>query len=147
MKIILVGVFNYNSTSPAQADGLRKNNVNVIEFDFRKIATTIGDYERDKQLVEICKIEKPDAIIFCKCNEIMGWVVSECNKICKTVLWYMDPLNSNFNNTLIEKIKLCNLTFCALQEPFKEAKKIGDDKVFFLHEGYDQTSNYPVCVI
>jgi len=146
MKILFVAVFSYNSTNVSQADGFRKNGCEVIEFNYREIAGKVGNHERDKQLVALCEVEKPDAVVFSKCNEIYSWVVDECNKHSKTVLWYMDPLNGNFNYALQEKIKLCTYTFCALQEPLREAKKIGGDKVFFLHEGYDHTSNYPVDI-
>jgi len=146
MKIIFVAVFSYNSTNVSQADGFRKNGCEVIEFNYREIAGRIGNHERDKQLVVLCNVEKPDAVVFSKCNEIYSWVVDECNKVCKTVLWYMDPLNDNFNYALKEKIQKCHFTFCALQEPLREAQKIGGDKVFFLHEGYDHTSNYPLDV-
>ena len=146
MKIIFAAVFNPNSTNVSQADGFRKNGCDVIEFDYREIAKKEGDYERDNQLAQLCYQEKPDAVVFSKCNEIMGWVVDECNKHSKTVLWYMDPLNSNFSQSLIDKIKRCTLTFCALQEPLKKAKEIGGDKVFFLQEGYDQLTNYPIDV-
>ena len=143
MKIIFVAVFNYNSTNVSQADGFRKNGCEVIEFNYREIAGRVGDKERDEILIRLCWEEKPDAVVFSKCNEIAYRVVSECNRVSKTVLWYMDPMG-NFTNPLKEKIKLSSYTFCALQEPFREAKKIGGDKVFFLHEGYDHTSNYPV---
>ena len=143
MKIIFVAVFNYNSTNVSQADGFRKNGCEVIEFNYREIAGRVGDKQRDEILIRLCWEEKPDAVVFSKCNEIAYRVVSECNRVSKTVLWYMDPMG-NFTNPLKEKIKLSSYTFCALQEPFREAKKIGGDKVFFLHEGYDHTSNYPV---
>lgn len=146
MKIIFVAVFNYNSTNVSQADGFRKNGAEVIEFNYREIAAKYGNQKRDEILIRLCWEEKPDAVVFSKCNEISYRVISECNRVSKTILWYMDPLNSNFNSSLIEKIKLCTYTFCALREPFKKAQKIGGEKVLFLHEGYDHTSNYPVDV-
>jgi len=144
MKIIFVAVFNYNSTNVSQADGFRKNGCNVIEFNYREIAARIGDYGRDLELVELCKREMPDAVVFSKCNEIMGWAVDECNKICKTVLWYMDPVNTNFSSSLVDKINKCNLVFCSIWDAYLKAKAIGGDKVYFLQEGYDHLSNYPI---
>lgn len=144
MKIIFVAVFNYNSTNVSQADGFRKNGCNVIEFNYREIAARIGDYARDLELVELCKKEMPDAIVFSKCNEIMGWVVDECNKICKTVLWYMDPVNTNFSSSLTDKINKCGLVFCSIWDAYLKAKTIGGNKVYFLQEGYDHLSNYPI---
>ena len=144
MKILFVAVFNPNSTNVSQADGFRKNGCNVIEFNYRVIASKIGNQARDRELVDMCIRERPDAVVFSKCNEIQSWVVDECNKYSKTVVWYMDPLNGNFNDSLRQKILKCTYTFCALQEPLREAKKIGGDKVFFLREGYDHLSDIPV---
>lgn len=147
MKVLFVAVFNPNSTNVSQADGFRKNSCEVIEFNYREIASKIGSHERDKKIVKICEERKPDIVVFSKCNEINSWVIDGCNKYSKTVLWYMDPLNSNFNKSLIDKIKKCDYTFCALQEPLKKAKEIGGNfKVFFLQEGYDHTSNYPIDI-
>lgn len=145
MKILFVAVFSYNSTNVSQAHGFRTNGHHVVEFDYRHVATQAGDNaNRDSILIQFCQNEKPDVVVFSKCNEISSRVVSECNKVCKTVLWYMDPVNENFNSSLIEKINLCTYTFCALWDAYLTAKKIGGDKVFFLQEGYDQTSNFPV---
>jgi hypothetical protein len=144
MRVIFVAVFNYNSTNVSQADGFRKAGCDVIEFNYREIATKIGNFERDKQLVELCKTEKPDVVVFSKCNEIYSWVVDECNKYSKTVLWYMDTMNENYNYALVEKIQKCSFTFCAIWDSYLAAKKVGGDKVFFLQEGYDHLSNFPI---
>jgi len=146
MKIIFAGVFNKNSTNWSQSDALKKNDVKVIEFNYRDAGKQLGNDERDNLLIEICKNEKPDVVLFSKCNEIHYRVVDECNKISKTILWYMDPLNLNFNTSLIEKINRCDLTFCALTTPYLKAKEIGGDKVFFLQEGFDHIHNYPMDV-
>jgi spore maturation protein CgeB len=144
MKILFVAVFNYNSTNVSQADGFRKNGCEVIEFNYREIAAKHGDQHRDEILIRLCWEEKPDVVVFSKCNEISYRVVSECNRVSKTVLWYMDTMNNNFNSSLTEKIKLSDFTFCAIWDSYIAAKKIGGDKVFFLQEGYDQTSNFPI---
>jgi len=144
MKVIFVAVFHPDSTNVSQADGFRKSGCEVIEFNYREIAIRFGEYERDRQLVELCQTEKPDAVLFSKCNEIMSWVVDECNRVSKTVLWYMDTMNGNYNEMLVEKINKCNLTFCAIWDSYLAAKNIGGDKVFFLQEGYDHLSNFPI---
>lgn len=146
MKIIFVGVFHPNSTNVSQADGLKKSGCEVIEYDYRNVAAQYGGYERDRRLVELCENEKPDAIIFSKCNEILAWVVDRCNLVTKTVLWYMDPVNENFSSELIKKIQKCDLTFCSIWDSYITARGIGGDKVHFLQEGYDHLSNYPIEV-
>ena len=98
MKIIFVAVFNYNSTNVSQADGFRRNGCEVIEFNYREIAARYGNQQRDEMLVTLCLKEKADAVVFSKCNEIAHKVVEECNKVSKTVLWYMDTVGGNFND-------------------------------------------------
>jgi hypothetical protein len=144
IKIIFVAVFNSKSTNVSQADGLRRNNCEVIEYNYREIGLKYGNKLRDVKLVELCKNEKPVALIFSKCNEIDSWVVDECNKICKTILWYMDTINENYCESLIQKIKKCNIVFCAIWSSYLAAKSIDADKVFFLQEGYDHLCNYPI---
>jgi len=144
MKVIFVAVFNPNSTNVSQSDGLKKNGCEVIQFNYRVLAQQLGNQQRDKYLVEMCRTEKPDAVIFSKCNEIQSWVVDECNKVSKTILWYMDTLNENYNNSLIQKIQKCDLVFCGIWSSYLKAKELGGNKVYFLQEGYDHLCNYPV---
>jgi hypothetical protein len=146
MKVVFVAVFNKSSTNWSQSDGLKKNGVDVIEINYRSVASKIGNQKRDELIIQTCITEKPDVVIFSKCNEVHPRVVDECNKVTKTVLWYMDPINSNFSESLIEKIKKCDYTFCALWESYEKAKTIGGDNVHFLHEGFDHIQNYPVDV-
>lgn len=144
MKILFVAVFNKSSTNWSQSQAFKENGHDVIEYNYREIASKIGDYERDSNIIKVCNDNNPDVVIFSKCNEIDIRVIIECNKNSRTVLWYMDPLNNNFNNSLIKKIKYCHKTFCALWEPFEAAKNIGGDRVEFLQEGFDHIQNYPV---
>jgi spore maturation protein CgeB len=60
------------------------------------------------------------------------------------VLWYPDPINSNFSISLIEKIKRCSFSFCSIWDSYLKAKEIGGEKVWFLQEGYDHLSNFPI---
>ena len=144
MKILFIAVFNKHSTNWSQSDALKKNGVNVIEFDYRYIASQIGNANRDTHLIEICKTETPDLVLFSKCNEIHPNVIDECNKVSKTAIWYMDPINNQFSESLIEKIKRSTYTFCGIWDSFEKAKEIGGDKAHFLHEGFDHLSNYPI---
>jgi spore maturation protein CgeB len=146
MKVLFAAVFTSESTNTSQADGLERNGCQVIRFPYRDLARKIGNHNMDIALVELCKHEKPDVVIFSKCFEIGSWAVEECNKYSKTVLWYMDPIDNNYNSVLEEKIQLCDLVFCALTEPYEKAKRLGGDKVHFLQEGYDHLCNYPMDV-
>jgi Glycosyl transferases group 1 len=144
MKIIFVAVFNPKSTNVSQSDGFKKNGCDVIEFNYRVVASRVGENMRDQKLAKLCADERPDAVVFSKCNEINSWVIDECNKYSTTILWYMDTLNENYSQSLIDKIKKCHTTFCSIYSSYLEAKKIGGDKVHFLQEGYDHLVNYPI---
>lgn len=147
MKILMVAVFHEKSTNISQAEAFQRMGVKVIPFDYRKRAKETGNIKRDWEIVHTCRNEKPDFVFFSKCNEVSTFVVRKCNRICPTVLWYMDPLNINFNKRLIRKINHCTLTFCALVIPYYEAKKYSNTgRVYFLQEGFDPKRNYAVDV-
>jgi hypothetical protein len=118
----------------------------VIRYDYRQRALEIGRKKRDQEIISIAIKEKPLLIFFSKCNDVDISVIHGCNKVAKTVLWYMDPLNSRFSDSLKDKILFSNFTFCALTAPYKEAKKINSNSVYFLQEGFDEACNYPMNV-
>lgn len=146
MKVMMIAVFTPTSTNCSQANGFENNGCQVIRYDYRQRAKDLGDRNRDQEIVNICKVEKPDIVFFSKCNEVDVSVVSACNDMSKTVLWYMDPLNVNFSEALRGKIIACHYTFCALTEPYREALKLKPSSVYFLHEGFDEKVNYPMDV-
>jgi hypothetical protein len=146
MKILMVAVFNNQSTNNSQARGFENNGCSVIQYNYRQRGANIGNDQRDSEIISICNSEKPHLVFFSKCNDVNVRVVKECNKMTKTVLWYMDPFNKNFDDELREKIKYSSYTFCALTEPYKEAKKLNPNTVFFLQEGFDELVNYPMNV-
>jgi len=141
-KLLFVGVFNERSTNPSQARAFEKLGVNVSRYDYRKRAREIGVPARDSEIIGTCQQFRPDLVFLSKCNDVGTRVVHECNRISSTALWYMDPLNGNFTPGLIEKIKACTFTCCALHDPYVEAKKYGSS-VFFLHEGFDPDCDFP----
>lgn len=143
LRVMFVAVFADGSTNNAQSRGLQRAGCKVIEYDYRKKAEELGA-NRDADLVKTCEQRRPDLVLFSKCSTIHCNVIDECNKITKTALWYMDPMN-NFNTELVAKIERCNYTFCALTVPYEESKKYSPS-VHFLHEGFDGDSNFPVNV-
>lgn len=143
MKVLFVAVFSDTSTNNAQSRGLQKAGCQVIEYNYRVRASHIGNL-RDQEIVDTCNLERPDFVLFSKCNGVHYGVIQECNKVSKTVMWYMDPLH-NFDNEVAEKIKHCTHTFCALTLPYLEAKRYSKN-AHFLHEGFDSAVNYPVDI-
>jgi len=145
MKILFVAVFHPTSTNVSQSDGFKKNGYEVYEYNYRKRAQVLRSNQlRDEELLNIYNEYKPDVVVFSKCNEINPNIIDKIDAV--KVLWYMDPLNEQFTPSFRAKIEKCDITFCSLWEPYLAAKEVGGDKVHFLHEGYDHTSNYPIDI-
>lgn len=130
MKILFVAVFTPNSTNVSQSRGFKENGCEVLEYDYRKKLIEFNNvYNRDSDLIDVTKKYKPDLVIFSKCNNMSYRVIDECNKISKTVLWYMDAM-SNFDFDLIEKIKRCNYFICGVEGVIPYAKKYNNNCMF-----------------
>jgi len=142
LKLLFIGVFsNPHSTNVSQLKYFRKLGVEVIEYDYRLRDSLIGSQKRDQEIVKVCKGFRPDIILFSKCNGVAHWVVGECAKLSRVILWYMDPLH-NFDSELIDKIKLSHVVACGLSLPYKEALKYNKNS-YFVHEGFDPEIFYP----
>jgi spore maturation protein CgeB len=144
MKILMVAVFSSQSTNNSQANGFERAGYQVIRYNYRERAKEIGRNKRDDEIVDICKREEPVFVFFSKCDCVASRVLFECNRLTKTVLWFMDAMH-NFNNGLREKIGFANYSFFALQEPYYEAKK-HTQHAHFLYEGFDPDVNKPLEV-
>ena len=145
MKLLHVAVFTPNSTNVWQAKGFENQGVNVIRYDYRERLKVRGSVEdRDCELIALCYEEMPDIILFSKCNNMSVRVVEECNKIGKTVLWYMD-WRGNINQELIEKMKACEHVFCSRWDGINEAVK-HNSSVHRLQGGFDPDIHHPFDV-
>ena len=130
MKILVVGVFNDNSTNNGIANGFENAGHEVGRYNYRE----------ESHMVQA---DIYDLIFFCKCNGISVNVVDRCNRYAKTFLWYMDPLNGNYNDELKEKIKVADYVGVAKWEVYLEAKKLNPN-THFLIEGFDPKWDYPI---
>jgi len=147
MKILHVAVFTPESTNVWQADAFEELGCEVIRYDYRQRARDLDggihsiNPNRDAELIEVCKRELPDLVLFSKCNKLHINVVKECNKVCKTALWYMDP-RGNIDGELIEKMKYCHYVFTSRWDAVRVAEKYNRN-VYRIHEGYDPKVNKP----
>ena len=148
MKIIYVGVFNVKgSTNIGQASTFEKIGNEVIRYDYRERARILDgkltnhNPKRDKDLVNLCRLEKPDFILYSKCNQLHVNVVIECNKVCKSILWYMDFRN-NINEELIQKIIHCDYVFSARLDGYEEGLK-HNPNTYRVYEGFDASIHKP----
>jgi spore maturation protein CgeB len=146
MKTMIVGVFNENSTNNGIANGFSKITDDrdfTILYNYRQRAKAVGAINRDAEIIATCERERPDLVFFCKCNGVHVRVLHECNKYSKTFLWYMDPLNGNYNEELKQKIKAATASGIAKYEVYLLALKINPNS-HFLIEGYDPSWDFPM---
>lgn len=150
MRILVVGVFNKNSTNNGIANGFENAGHDVVRYDYRNSERDYGKTQRDNHIINFCLYDDRVAtgkdinlIVFCKCNGVDIRVIRECNKVAKTFLWYMDPLNGNYNDELIEKIKVADYVGVAKWEVYAQAKKLNPN-MHFLIEGFDPAWDYPI---
>jgi spore maturation protein CgeB len=144
VKVLFVAVFSDTSTNNSQSRGFRNAGAEVIEYNYRVKAKELGsDTLRDLDIVDVCKTEQPDLVVFSKCNGVHSAILAACNAVCNTCLWYMDPMG-NFDMDLIMKVREATFSIFALDEPYQEAHKRRPDKVFFLQEGFDPLTDRPL---
>jgi hypothetical protein len=145
MKILMVAVFSRKSTNNSQSEAFGRIGCEVIEYDYRdREAQLKSRVARDGEIVRLCQSERPDLVFFSKCNGVSDWVVTECNKVSKTCLWYMDPMNGNYARGpagVVNKIKLCTFSCFAARDPFNYSKSFSND-VYFVREGFDESKNF-----
>ncbi len=99
--------------------------------------------KRDNEIVERCTVERCNFVLMSKCNGMGASVVTGCQRVgAKVLFWYMDPL-WNFTPEIENRVRTCDMTFCALREPYEKAKAIAPDKTHFLQEGYDEDVDKP----
>lgn len=145
MKILMVGVFNENSTNNGIANGFERAGHEVERYDYRERAKIFGNEERDNELLYNAKVNWYNLVFFCKCNGMDVGVVRRFSDFdnCKTFLWYMDPLNGNYNAELIEKMKAADHVGVAKWEVYLAAKQ-HNPNTHFLIEGFDPDWDYPI---
>jgi len=124
LKILFFGVFSENSTNISQANAFEKNGCIVTRHDFRANPNLPED-------------RGYDFIFYSKCNELGIDAVKKYKGI--KCLWYMDPMNGNYNDSFISKLRKVDFACFALYEPFLEsAIQIDNDKkLHLIEEGFD----------
>ncbi|GAG63850.1 unnamed protein product, partial [marine sediment metagenome] len=146
VKILHVAVFRSRSTNVWQAAGFESLGHTVIRYDYRALGRKYGRVRRDDHLIAVCRKERPDIILFSKCNLMDVRVVKECNKVGTTVLWYMDdpkPSCPNWDVELINKMKHCSYVFCSVKKCVEDAKEYCEN-TYRLQGGFDSAVHYPM---
>ena len=143
-KLILLGSFKTGSTNISQAQAFRVIGWDVIEYDFMaRLRILESSVIRDKEIIETCLLEEPQLVLISKGAGIAKECIRRLSKLTLTVLWYMDPLDDNWDDDLLDRISSADIVACALFKPYEEAKKLNRNS-FFIHEGYDSAVDYPI---
>ena len=143
IKVFFIGVFTPYSTNVSQLRAFKDNGCEIYGYDFREKVNQLGTRKhRDDDIIKKVKKIKPDLIIFSKCNQLHYRVMEECNKVGKTVLWYMDS-SYNFDQELIEKIKRCDFYMSGVEGLVPRGKEYNSNSSF-LHQCPDDKMNFPL---
>ena len=141
--VLMLARFTPDSTNISQAKGFKRIGWETIEYDFTERLKILGSSsKRDKEIVEVCQTKRPKVVFVSKGAGISVNCIHRIKSISRTVLWYMDPLDDNWNQELKDKIDACHLVCCGLFGVYKEAKKI-NPLCHFVHEGFDDESDFP----
>lgn len=143
MKILFVGVFDNigKSTNNSQIISLKKHGHDVVGYNYRIKAMSIGQRERDKDLSAIISDRNFDLVLFSKCNQVSYSVFTVAKKHSKTCLWFMDPLTS-YDKEMREKTSLVDFFCCDKKNVLSQALDI-NKRSFHVCEGYDEMVEYP----
>jgi spore maturation protein CgeB len=142
MKCIFVGVFSQRSTNNSQVQCLENQGCEVVRFPYRQLKKELGREKMEGELGRLIESEKPDFVLFSKCNEIKVSIIKKYRELTKMILWYMDPINKSWNIHLRAKIRQCHAAVFALRRPYKKAKKYSKN-VYHVHEGFDPEIDKP----
>ena len=141
--VLMLARFTPDSTNISQAKGFKRIGWETIEYDLVGRFKALGSYQaRDKEIIEACRLKKPKFVFVSKGADISIECIRAINSLSKTVLWYMDPLDDNWNQALRQKILECDIVICGLTRPFEEAKKLNGN-THFVHEGFDSEVDRP----
>ncbi len=121
IKVLFFGVFSENSTNISQANAFEKNGCKVIRHDFRANSQLPAD-------------EGYDLIFYSKCNELGIDAITKYSGI--KCLWYMDPLNGNYSQSFINKLRMVDFACFALYKPWQDSRHY-NTPCYLIEEGFD----------
>jgi len=151
MKIVFVAVFNPSSTNVSQAAALRRQGVDLIEYDYRaEQAKYDSTADRDAALIELVRKEQPDAVLFSKCNRMGIQVIVELLNVTKCLYWFMDPAG-RFRRECLAKGAACHHAFVSRQGALERLqqyihRKGSTTTTSLLCEGFDAAVDHPADV-
>ena len=130
IKVLFFGDFSENSTNISQAKAFEKNGCEVTRHDFRDSFPFLPP---DNGY---------DLIFYSKCNELGIDAITKYKGI--KCLWYMDPMNGNYNDSLKAKFPLVDFIAFALYDPWINSQHYATPS-FLIEEGFDPDVDRPIA--
>jgi len=145
MKILFIGVFDAigKSTNTSQLMAFKSLGCEVVGYNYKQKALSIGASERDNHLCSLVKERKFDLVVFSKCDFLPVSVFERITKITKTYLWWMDPITTLYAlPEMLEKAKIVHAVITGVKNTIDVFEKY-NDKVYYVPEGFDSEADKP----
>jgi len=137
--MILVGVLSTpNSINIPQAVAFQRAGYEVIPINYRSIIQDKGMAFFEELLLHVVKSQKPELVLFSKCNGINPQLVTKCNEYTKTWLFNMDPKPTILRCMgVLQNAKNATYASCTSVDMTNWFKEKGVDPCYFILEGFD----------
>jgi spore maturation protein CgeB len=143
--VMLIGVFEKGSTNISQAKAFMEKDYKVIPISYRTVINNYGIDYFNKLLLYTIDKEKPNLVLFSKCNGISSEIVKTCSNRTKTFLWNMDHQTTiQTVPEVIEHAKVATFASCTSPSTAKWFEEQGVKKCYHIFEGIDPHIIKPV---
>ena len=141
MKVLFVGAFDQQSTNISQVAAFKRAGCEVFPYDYKKPSSGATGEDIYHEVASLSSIWEPDLVIFSKCREFPLWVWDTYEGIPK-VLWYMDPVNGNYTQRLVDLMRKSEFVYCNIWEAVEKSRELGIPAQL-LQEGFDRMVDMP----
>lgn len=148
-KVILVGVLDqFGSTNIYMAKAFQRAGFEVIPVNYRTILQHHGPNTLSALLYKLAA-DKPQLMLFSKCNGVTSDVIGRCGKHTTTWWWFMDGLNTLSQiPEVMGHAQLATYASCTgLGVASHIKKQIGGKEVYHIFEGVDPEVYKPTVVL
>ena len=137
-RVVIVGVLDvYGSTNLYMAKAFMQAGYEVIPCNYRTILGQYGPKTLERTLHKL-SLDKPELMLFSKCNGINSSIIGRCSLSTKTWLWFMDGINTlKTVPEVIDHMTLADYSSCTGLGVAKLIKKKTGVDVHHIMEGID----------
>jgi hypothetical protein len=126
------------------AKAFMKVGYEVLPVNYRTILTTYGPGTLAKVLHRL-SLDKPELILFSKCNGVDSSTIGRCSLQCKTFLWFMDGLRTlSTVPEVVDHMGMADYASCTGLGVANEIHKQTGMIIHHIMEGIDQDIYRPI---